>query len=266
MKRKVASMEVADARENGGNLVTCRGLIWHSGRHLVLDRLDLDLGCGEALALLGSSGSGKTTLLRVIAGLEMPEQGEVRIDGQLATQANHLMIPPHRRQLAMLFQDLALWPNLSVAGNVALGLSGLGLPRQARRRRVQEALQKCDIADLGDRLPGTLSGGQQQRVALARALSMQPRVLLLDEPFGGLDLLTRQSVIREVAALKRTLGFSLIVVTHDPEEFRLLCDTLAVLEAGRIVDRGPIDTIASAGQSKLAQAFITLARKSSNHG
>lgn len=239
-------------------LVSCRNLVWHSGDQLILDRLNFDLNGAESLALLGCSGSGKSTLLRIISGLEMPEAGGVVIDGQLVTQGKRLVVPPHRRQLAMLFQDLALWPNLTVAGNVALGLAGLRLSRQATRTRIDNMLAKCGIQDLADRLPGTLSGGQQQRVALARALSVQPQLLLLDEPFGGLDLVTKESVIHEVARLKNELGFALILVTHDPTEVRVLCDSLAVLDAGRIVDRGRLDDVASAPRSKLGQAFAKL--------
>ncbi len=240
-------------------LVTCRNLVWHSGDHQVLDRLDLDLEGGESLALLGSSGSGKSTLLRIIAGLEMPERGEVLVDGQLVTQGARLVVPPHRRQLAMLFQDLALWPNLTAAGNVALGLAGLRLSRRETRTRIGDMLAWCDIPELANRLPGTLSGGQQQRVALARALSMRPRLLLLDEPFGGLDLVTKNSVIHEVAKLKRELSFALVLVTHDPAEVRSLCDSLAVLDAGRIADRGRLDDLSAATlRSTLGQAFTKL--------
>ncbi len=160
----------------------------------------------------------------------------------------------------MLFQDLALWPNLTVAGNVALGLAGLRLPRGVARTRIANVLAKCGIQDVADRLPGTLSGGQQQRVALARALSMQPRLLLLDEPFGGLDLLTKESVIREVAQLKSELGFALILVTHDPTEVQVLCEALAVLDAGRIADRARREEFATATQSMLGRAFAKLFR------
>ena len=236
--------------------VACRGVACRLGGQLVLDGLELELQDGEALALLGSSGSGKSSLLRIIAGLELPERGEVFVGGQPATRDGRLLVAPHRRQLAMLFQDLALWPNLTVAGNVRLGLAALGLSRQSARHRVQEALEMCGIRDLADRLPATLSGGQQQRVALARALSMQPKLLLLDEPFGGLDLVTRELVIAQIAKLKTQLGFALILVTHDPTEVRELCDSLAVLEGGRLLDRGTLAEIASGPKSGLAQAFV----------
>ncbi len=237
-------------------LVSCRALVCQLGEERVLDGVDLDIAEGESVALLGRSGSGKSTLLRIIAGLEVPEPGEVFIGGQPATSGNRLLLVPHCRSVAMLFQDLALWPNLTVAGNVRLGLSGLGLSRGEHRSRVEQALKLCEIEELADRRPGTLSGGQQQRVALGRALAMQPKLLLLDEPFGGLDLLTKESMIREIGRLKSLLGFSLVLVTHDPLEVRELCHSLAVLENGRITERGPFEEIAANAKSPLALAFI----------
>jgi ABC-type sulfate/molybdate transport systems ATPase subunit len=221
----------------------------------VLNGLDLELSPGESLAILGSSGSGKSTLLRIIAGLEVPERGEVSLDGRPATRDGRLLIPPHRRQVAMLFQDLALWPNLTVAGNVQLGLSGLRLPRAEARTRVAHSLQLCDISELADRVPGTLSGGQQQRVALARALAMRPRLMLLDEPFGGLDLLTKQLIVQEIGRLRSELGVSLLLVTHDPAEVRQLCRSLAVVDQGRVMECGPLQDIAIAPRTPLAQAM-----------
>jgi ABC-type Fe3+/spermidine/putrescine transport system ATPase subunit len=239
-----------------GGLIHCRGLVCRLGGHLVLSGAELDVAPRQSLALLGSSGSGKSTLLRVIAGLEIPEAGEVLIAGLPATRNGRLLIAPHRRGVAMLFQDLALWPNLSVSGNVCLGLSGLRLPRGQRRDRAGQAMKMCGIEDLSRRLPGTLSGGQQQRVALARALAVQPRLLLLDEPFGGLDLVTKEAIIRELVRLRAKLGFALILVTHDPLEVRQLCDSLAVLEAGRIAEQGPLEHIARRPQTALAKALM----------
>jgi ABC-type Fe3+/spermidine/putrescine transport system ATPase subunit len=237
-------------------LINCRGLVCRLGGHLVLSGAELDVAQGQSLALLGSSGSGKSTLLRVIAGLEIPLKGEVLIAGSPATRGGRLLIVPYRRSVAMLFQDLALWPNLTVSGNVYLGLSGLHLPRGQLRDRAEEAMKMCGIADLSDRLPGTLSGGQQQRVALARALAMQPKLLLLDEPFGGLDLVTKEAIIRELVRLRAKLGLALILVTHDPLEVRELCDSLAVLQGGRIAEQGPLDDIARRPQTALAKALI----------
>ncbi len=236
-------------------LLSCRDVVCHLGARLVLDGTSVDLVDSEAVALLGRSGSGKSTLLRVIAGLEVATRGEVFIAGEPATRDGRLLIPPHRRGMAMLFQDLALWPNLTVAGNVRLGLSGLRLPRSELKQRIEQSLQLCGIAELAARRPGTLSGGQQQRIALARAIAMQPKLLLLDEPFGGLDLLTKAAVVRKIARLKRKLGFAIILVSHDPAEVRELCDSLAVLEDARIVERGTAEEIAADPQSALGRAF-----------
>jgi len=236
-------------------LVSCRGLVCRLGKQLVLDGADLEMAEGQSVALLGRSGSGKSTLLRVIAGLEIAERGEVLVAGRPATRHGRLLIPPHRRGIAMLFQDLALWPNLTVAGNVRLALSGLRLSRKESQQRIARALDLCDIADLADRHPGTLSGGQQQRVALARALAMHPKLLLLDEPFGGLDLMTKQAILQEIARLKAELGFGIVLVTHDPLEVCSLCDSLAVLEDGRIAEHCNLLELGTSAQSELGQAF-----------
>lgn len=237
-------------------LLSCRGLVCRLGKQLVLSGTDFDVADNESVALLGSSGSGKTTLLRVIAGLEIAERGEVWIAGKPATRDGRKLIPPHRRGIAMLFQDLALWPNLTVVKNVRLGLSGLRLSRDVAQKRIEHALNLCGISDLAARRPGTLSGGQQQRVALARSLAVRPKLLLLDEPLGGLDLLTKQDMLKQIAQLKSELGFAVILVTHDPIEVRGLCNSLAVLEDGRIAESGTIDEITANAQSALAKALI----------
>jgi ABC-type sulfate/molybdate transport systems ATPase subunit len=236
--------------------VSCRGLECSLGNQLVLRGTDFEVADSESVALLGSSGSGKSTLLRVIAGLEIARRGDVLIGGKPASSDGRRLIPPHRRGIAMLFQDLALWPNLTVAGNVRLGLSSLRLSRNQSQERIEQALNLCDISDLAARPPGTLSGGQQQRVALARALAMQPKLLLLDEPFGGLDLLTRQAVLQEIAALKSELDFAIVLVTHDPIEVRALCTSLAVLDDGRIAEHAALDEITANPQSALGKAFV----------
>ncbi len=237
-------------------LVSCRGLVCRLGGRVVLDGTDFDVVDNESVALLGRSGGGKSTLLRVIAGLEIIERGELLIAGKPATRDGRLLVAPHRRGIAMLFQDLALWPNLTVAGNVRLGLSSLRLSRHESQKRIEQSLDLCDISELAGRRPGTLSGGQQQRVALARALAMQPKLLLLDEPLGGLDLISKQAVLTQIARLKSRLGFAVVLVTHDPVEVKGLCTSLAVLEDGRIAERGALDEIAANPQSALAKAFV----------
>ena len=237
-------------------LLACHNLECRLGRQLVLRNVSLELEAGQSLALVGASGSGKSTLLRIIAGLEVPDRGEVLLHGEPATQNGRILMPPHRRNVAMLFQDGALWPNLSVAENVHLGLAGERLPRSERQQRTLDALTRCRVAELSDRLPRTLSGGQQQRAALARALAAQPQLVLLDEPFGGLDLLTRKSVAQEIASLQKELGLALILVTHDPWEIKELCDGIAVLDDGQIVQCGTIAELAANPRTPLVQAII----------
>jgi ABC-type Fe3+/spermidine/putrescine transport system ATPase subunit len=244
--------------------VKCRDVACRLGGQLVLDGVDFELRANESVALVGSSGTGKTTLLRVIAGLEAPERGEVFISGCPATRNGQLLLPPHRRQVSMLFQDLALWPDLTVAGNVRLGLAGARYSRSTAAARVNDVLTSCGVAELADRKPGTLSGGQQQRVALARALAIQPKLLLLDEPFGGLDLLTREVMIQEVARLQAIQQFGLILVTHEPEEVIRLCHSIVVLEAGRIVDRASVRDRTALPRSELGRAFVKRIQDSSS--
>ena len=220
-----------------------------------LRRVSLAVPAGEHTALLGPSGSGKSTALRLLAGLEAPTEGEVRIDGELAAGAGREQVPPHRRGIAMVFQDLALWPGLSVVDNVLLGLSGTRLPRAERRERARWALALCSIEDLAGRRPETLSGGQQQRVALARALAPEPRLLLLDEPFSGLDLVVKARLIDEVHRLAQERGFTVLLVSHDPLEATPLCHGAVVLKDGEIEESGPLAALLDAPRSELLRAF-----------
>ncbi len=244
-------------------LLQCQQLVCRLGGQTVLDRLDLELGPGEALGLLGRSGSGKTTLLRAIAGLEPLQGGTIEVAGRVVTRGPSVEVPPHRRGVSMLFQDRALWPNLSVAENVKLGLSGQRLTRREVACRVDAMLTLCEVATLATRRPATLSGGQQQRAALARALAVHPRLLLLDEPFGGLDLLTKEAIAGRIAEWSRELGFALILVTHDASELQAMCDTIAVIDGGRVVERVDMATLFRQPQSDLGRAFVRAWRRES---
>ncbi len=217
--------------------------------------ISLQVRSGERLALLGPSGCGKSTLLRLIVGLETPTSGEVWVEGRLASSPGRIAVPPHARALAMVFQDLALWPNLTVSQNVELGLAGAKLGRKERREWALSVLERCRIGELSERRPAELSGGQQQRVALARALAVEPKLLLLDEPFSGLDFAIKARLYAEILHLCTTLELSLLVVSHDPLETSALCSQVAVLERGQICETGPLEELLHEPASETLQAF-----------
>ncbi len=221
----------------------------------VLDQVCLKVEAGCHLAVIGRSGSGKSTLLRIIAGLEAPASGLVLGHGQVLSEPGQVRIAPEKRRMAMVFQDLGLWPNLTAKENVRLGLSGLRLGRPQARSRAAGALDRCGIGQLARRLPGTLSGGEQQRVALARALAAEPELLLLDEPFTGLDLVTKEDILQEVERLAREQAVTLVVVTHDPSEAERLCAAGVVLEAGQVVDSGPLAEVVGSSPSPIMARF-----------
>jgi iron(III) transport system ATP-binding protein len=227
------------------------GLVKAFGAAPVLDQARLTAPAGRVVALLGPSGCGKTTLLRCIAGLEQPDAGEVRLDQRVLFAAG-VFVPAERRRIGMVFQDGALFPHLSVTGNV-----GYGLSRSERRGgRVEEALALVDLAGFGDRMPAGLSGGQAQRVALARALVTRPSVLLLDEPFSNLDTILRVQIRAEVQRLLADLGVTAVFVTHDQEEAFVVGDEVAVMLAGRIVQQATPAELYRAPASRAVAAFL----------
>lgn len=194
---------------------------------------------GEFMCLLGPSGCGKTTTLRIAAGLEVPAAGRVLIGGQ-PVAGEGAFVPPERRSVGFLFQDYALFPHLKVLDNVTFGISHLGA--EERRARAMEALERVGMAGHADSFPHMLSGGQQQRVGLARALAPRPRLMLLDEPFSGLDKRLRDQVRDETLHVLKETGISALLVTHDPEEAMFMADVIALMQGGRIVQMGtPVD-------------------------
>jgi putative spermidine/putrescine transport system ATP-binding protein len=199
------------------------------GEVAALDNVSLDIASGELLTILGPSGSGKTTLLKVVAGFENPDAGSVKVDGVEITAT-----PPARRDIGMVFQNYALFPHLSVRSNVAFPLEMRHVARGEIDTRVSEALALVELAGYDERFPRQLSGGQQQRVALARAIVFNPRLLLLDEPFGALDRKLRETMQLEVRRLQRRLGLTTIFITHDQEEALVLSDRIAVMNKGTI--------------------------------
>ena len=201
----------------------------HYGNVRAVDRVSFAVGEGEFFSMLGPSGSGKTTCLRLIAGFEVPDSGSVRIHG-----ADAAGTPPFARDVNTVFQDYALFPHMNVLENVGYGLMVKGVARAERVARSIDALEMVALGSLGARKPSQLSGGQRQRVALARALVNRPRVLLLDEPLGALDLKLREQMQGELKALQRKLGITFVYVTHDQGEALSMSDRVAVFKDGRI--------------------------------
>ena len=227
------------------------GVSRHFGEVTAVDGVDLNIGAGEFFAMLGPSGSGKTTCLRLIAGFEQPSAGSIRLFGEPVER-----VPPYRRQVNTVFQDYALFPHMNVLDNVAYGLMIAGVAKAERRRRAAEALAMVKLPDYGDRRPGQLSGGQRQRVALARALVNQPRVLLLDEPLGALDLKLREQMQEELKSLQKALGITFVFVTHDQGEALSMADRIAVFDHGRLQQVGTPDEIYHRPRSRFVADFV----------
>jgi len=222
---------------------------------VVLEKVDLEIRAGANLLLTGPSGAGKTTVLRLIAGLDAPDAGIVEIAGATVSRAGSVDVPPHRRGLALLFQDLGLWPNLSAVQNIVLGLSGLKLARVERLERAHAALAACDLTALAHQRPARLSGGEQQRVALARALAMEPRLLLLDEPFAGLDLLAKQALLDWLRRLCSERHVTVLLASHHLDDAHALAAETAVLEDGVIAERGELPELLKAPRSRTLSAW-----------
>jgi iron(III) transport system ATP-binding protein len=216
----------------------------------VLDGVTIDAKPGELLCLLGPSGCGKTTALRLAAGIEELQQGRITLAGQTVA-APGLHVPPEKRSVGMVFQDYALFPHLSVLRNVQFGLSSLDAA--AKRTRAGEALEQVGMSAYAESYPHMLSGGQQQRVALARALAPKPRVLLLDEPFSGLDSNLRAHIRDETLHVVKDSGTTTLIVTHDPEEAMYMADRIVVMNAGRVEQIDRPDRLYTAP----ANAFVT---------
>ena len=220
-----------------------------------VDGLNLEVDEGEVCALLGPSGCGKTTMLRLLAGFEAPDAGCITLGGEIIA-GGRTFLAPERRKIGMVFQDYALFPHLTVEGNVLYALGGRAGRNADAKRRVAEVLELVGLADLGGRQPHELSGGQQQRVALARALAGTPELVLLDEPFSGLDAGLRARVRQEVRAILLAAGVTALFVTHDQEEALSLADRVAVMRDGRVEQMGTPEAVYGRPSSRWVAEFL----------
>ncbi len=234
--------------------LSLRGLTRRYGRTVALDAVDLDVEQGEVVSLLGHSGCGKTTLLRIAAGVEVPSEGSVLIDDKPVASGD-IFLPPEKRNVGLMFQDYALFPHLTLLRNVMFGLTALN--RAAARSEARAALGRVGLERLMDAYPHEVSGGEQQRAALARAIVPRPGILLMDEPFSGLDSRLRDSVREETLAVLRETGATAVIVTHDPEEAMRMSDRIVLMRSGRIVQNGSAEDLYNAPQSLFAARFFS---------
>jgi len=234
----MAFLEISNLKKTFGNQTAVRDF-------------QMNIERGEFVTFLGPSGCGKTTILRMVAGFESPSAGVIRFDGQDVTH-----LPTNQRNIGMVFQSYALFPNMTVADNIGFGLKVANMPQDQVRARVEEMLALIKLTALGGRYPWQLSGGQQQRVALARALANKPQVLLLDEPLSALDAKIRVSLREEIRALQRELGITSIFVTHDQEEALSISDRVVVLNEGRVEQIGSPSEVYNFPRTRFVASFV----------
>jgi spermidine/putrescine transport system ATP-binding protein len=244
-------LESAGVKRQGGNCVVLSSVTKRFGDLTAVDAIDLEVEEGEFFTMLGPSGCGKTTTLRMIAGFEEITEGRLTID-----DVDMLGIPPHKRPTNTVFQSYALFPHLSVKDNVAFGLRRKGVAKSEIARRVREELERVGLAAEGNRRPAQLSGGMQQRVALARALVNLPRVLLLDEPLGALDLKLRKGLQVELKKIQREVGITFVYVTHDQEEALTMSDRIAVMNQGQVEQIGDPEEVYDRPATTFVAGFI----------
>jgi putative spermidine/putrescine transport system ATP-binding protein len=231
--------------------IRLRGLRKSFGDVTAVDGVDLDIATGEFFTMLGPSGSGKTTTLRMIAGFELPDEGSIELGGEDVSR-----LPPYDRPVNTVFQDYALFPHMTVQQNVEYGLMVKKVPKAERRERAADALRMMRLEAYGARKPSQLSGGQRQRVALARAIVNRPKVLLLDEPLGALDLKLRQEMQIELKQIQVEVGITFVYVTHDQEEALTMSDRIAVFNNGRIEQLGPPAEVYEHPESEFIAGFV----------
>jgi len=229
--------------------------------HVILDKLSLCLDAGEVVALLGPSGAGKSTILRLLLGFIAPDGGVVRLGDRVVSSAHRIHIAPEERNLAVVFQDLALWPHLSVEGNLSFGLRAKGVSKEEIARRSEGVLGRLGLGALKKRRPGELSGGEQQRVAIARALVLEPDAILLDEPLSSLDMGLRDDLLDVFRELFRETHTTALYVTHDLHEAEQIADRVVILDGGRAVFSGAWSELSSDHESAFVQRLVKATRR-----
>jgi ABC-type Fe3+/spermidine/putrescine transport system ATPase subunit len=222
----------------------------------ILQDVSLSLQEGEVLSLLGPSGSGKTSVLRIVLGFVPPSRGSVRVAGRIASADGRILTPPEERNLAVVFQDLALWPHLTVSGQLAFVLESRRVPRPERAVRIEAMLRRVGLAGKERSYPGELSGGEKQRVAIARALVLEPQAVLLDEPLSNVDVDLKRELLKLFRELLRERRTTTLYVTHDLREAAALGDRIGVMEEGRIVQDGTLDELRARPANDFVRALV----------
>ena len=220
------------------------------------DNVSLKIEPEESVVLAGMSGSGKTTLLRLIAGFEAPDSGEIFINGQSVSKANKIIIPPNRRGIGMIFQDLALWPHITVMENLEFGLKARGLKKAERKRKIEIISDLIKLNGYLNRYPQSLSGGEKQRVALARTLVLEPAIMLMDEPLSKLDTVLKDEFQNLIISLVRTLKLVLVYVTHDRNEALAIADKIVVMSEGAVVQAGAANDLLENPKTDFVRKFM----------
>ena len=238
------------------NALEVKQLIKCFNKKSVVKGISLGVERGQLLALLGPSGCGKTTTLRMISGLETPDDGEIWIEGALASHGQKVMISQKQRHIGMVFQDLALWPHMTVYENIEFGLKANGIIRAERRKKIEAVLNKVNMQKYTNAYPGKLSGGQQQLIAIARAIVTEPKLLLMDEPLSSIDVKLREEVRKEIKRIHQETQITTIYVTHDQEDAFLLANKIAVMNTGVIEQIGSPEEIYSSPESRFVANFI----------
>lgn len=242
---------VPDSPVSGGETIVLNNVTRRYGNFTAIDRLSLDIQAGEFISFLGPSGSGKSTTLMMIAGFETPDSGSIAIGGRDVTS-----VPPHRRNIGMVFQNYALFPHLTVSENVGFSLKQRGVPKAEITDRVRRALDLVRLGDYGPRYPQQLSGGQQQRIAIARAIIFNPPVLLMDEPLSALDKQLREEMQLEIKDLHHRLGITFVYVTHDQKEALVMSDRVAVMDRGKVEQLATPADLYGAPANRFVASFV----------